>query len=70
MSAAKNSSVSEKMSRLDKLMEWFDGDDFELEVALEKFTEAKKVADEIEQDLMKMKNTIQVVSEQFDRDQE
>lgn len=64
------SSTNDKMSRLDELLAWFDGDDFELESAPEKFLEAKKLADEIEQDLMSIKNQITVVSEQFDREKE
>lgn len=67
---SKQSSIQEKMAALDELLAWFDGDDFELEQSLEKFTAAKKLADDIEQDLMTMKNKITVMSEQFDRDKE
>lgn len=69
MSKAKTSSVRDKMAKLDALVAWFDSDEFELEQAMDKFAEAKKMADEIESDLMELKNTIMVVSEQFDRDQ-
>lgn len=62
------SNVSTKMVQLDELLAWFDGEDFELEVAMGKFTEAKKLADEIESELLEMKNTITIVGEQFDRD--
>lgn len=65
---SKQNSMNEKMIKLDALLAWFDGDDFDLELALEKFSEAKKLADEIEHDLMDLKNKITVVSEQFDRD--
>lgn len=65
-----NHSIQEKMTKLDELLAWFDGEDFELEAAVEKFKEAKKLADEIEQDLIEVKNTITVVAEQFDRDKE
>lgn len=70
MSEGKNNTLSAKTAKLDELVAWFDGDDFELELALEKFTEAKKLADEIERDLMDLKNTITIVGEQFDRDTE
>lgn len=63
-----NSSVSKKMAQLDELLAWFDGDDFELEAAMSKFSEAKMLADEIEQELLEMKNTITVIGEQFDKD--
>lgn len=58
------------MTRLDELLEWFDSDDFDLEVALDKFAEAKKLADTITQELMVVKNTITMVNEQFVKDKE
>lgn len=33
--------ISEKMSELSRLVEWFEGDDFELEKALDKYEEAQ-----------------------------
>ena len=42
----------------------------ELEVAIDKFSEAKELADSIEHDLVEVKNKITVASEQFDRDKE
>jgi exonuclease VII small subunit len=71
MSEGKNkNTLSAKTAKLDELVAWFDSDDFELEEALDKFTEAKTLADEIENDLMNLKNTITVVGEQFDQDLE
>ena len=67
---SEQNNTNDKMAQLDTLLAWFDGDEFELELALDKFTEAKKLADAIEQDLMSIKNKIMVVSEQFDRDKE
>lgn len=69
MSQTSSSSISEKMTRLDELIAWFNSDNFELEAALEKFSQAKQLADDIEHDLMEFKNTITVVSEQFDREE-
>ena len=66
MSKAK-SSINEKMSELDTLLAWFDGDEFELEEAVEKFTQAQELAASIERDLTEMKNTITVISERFDQ---
>lgn len=66
----KKQSISEKMANLDRLLSWFDSDDFALETAIEKFHEAETLANEIERDLMEVKNTITVVAERFDRDRE
>lgn len=63
-----NLSISEKMVKLDELLAWFDGEDFELEEALARFSEAKQLATDIEQDLAVVKHNITVISEQFDRD--
>ncbi len=62
----KNSTISEKMARLDELMAWFESDDFELEAALDTFKQAMALAEEIERDLTEMKNTITVLAERFD----
>lgn len=62
----KNNSIAEKTAQLDRLIAWFDGDEFELEQALDKFKAAEKLAAEIEHDLLKLKNDIQVVKTRFD----
>lgn len=66
MSEKSNQSIAEKTTQLDKLIAWFDSDDFELEKALDKFREAEKLAQEIEHDLMSLKNNIEVVKARFD----
>lgn len=66
MSVKNNPTVAEKTAKLDELVAWFDGDDFELEQAIEKFKEAEKLAEEIEHDLSELKNTITVVKQKFD----
>jgi exodeoxyribonuclease VII small subunit len=70
VSEIKKLSITEKMAKLDELVAWFDDDGFELEKALDKFTEAKTLADEIESDLMELKNTITVINQQFDKAEE
>jgi len=68
MSEKNERSIAEKTAQLDQLIAWFDGDDFELEKALDKFKEAEKLAAEIEHDLMKLKNNIEVVKARFDEE--
>lgn len=62
----KKRSIAEKTAELDELVSWFDGDDFELEQALEKFKAAEKLAAEIEKDLAGLKNDITVIKTRFD----
>jgi len=59
-------SVSEKMNELSKLVAWFEGDDFELEQALDTYGKAEQLATEIEHDLVNLKNEITVLKEKFD----
>jgi exonuclease VII small subunit len=65
MSVKNNMSIAEKTAKLSELVAWFDGDDFELEQALDKFSEAEKMAEEIEHDLLALKNNIEVVKAKF-----
>lgn len=67
MSEKNNESIAEKTAKLNQLVAWFNGDDFELEQALDKFTEAEKLAAEIESDLSALKNRIEVVKAKFER---
>ena len=62
----KKPSIEEKTAKLDELVAWFDGDEFELELALDKFKEAEKFAAEIEHDLMEIKNEVNVIKKRFD----
>lgn len=64
----KNETVSRKLTRLSELVAWFESDDFVLEEAVDRFTEAQKLADEIEEDLSKLKNEIVVLKKKFDED--
>lgn len=61
-----NKSISEKMTKLGELVAWFESEEFELEMALDKYKEAEKLADEIEKDLSGLKNEITVLKQKFD----
>lgn len=59
-------SIQQKTAELTELVAWFDSDDFVLEQALDKFEEAEKLAQDIEQDLATLRNDIEVVKTSFD----
>jgi exonuclease VII small subunit len=63
-----NKSISEKTAELTKLVEWFDSDKFSLELALDNFKNAEKLANDIEKDLISLKNEINIVKKKFDSD--
>lgn len=64
--SATNKSIQEKTTELSQLVAWFDSSEFTLELALDKFKEAEKLAVEIEKDLSSLKNEIQIVKQKFD----
>lgn len=63
-----NKTISEKTAELDAMVAWFDGEDFTLEMALDKFKEAEVLAAEIERDLAELQNDIQIVKQRFDQE--
>jgi len=68
MTKSNDTTIQQKIAQLDELVEWFDGDDFTLEAALEKFKEAEGLAKTIEADLTALKNEITIVKQSFDSD--
>ena len=67
MSETSKKTIQQKSDNLSELIDWFDSEDFTLEKAVDKFKEAKKLADDIENDLGKIKNDIHVVKADFSK---
>ncbi|HMS93118.1 MAG TPA: exodeoxyribonuclease VII small subunit [Candidatus Saccharibacteria bacterium] len=64
----KNSTtIQEKITQLDTLVAWFDGDEFSLEKATDVFKKAEVLAREIETDLTELKNEVEIVKASFDK---
>ncbi len=59
--------LNQKIQKLDESVEWFYGDDFNLENATEKYKETLTLAKEIEKDLEGLKNEIEVLAEDFSK---
>lgn len=57
--------INEKMTKLNKNIEWFYGDDFSLDEATSKFKDSISLVNEIESDLNNLKNEIEVLAEDF-----
>lgn len=66
MSVKHNKTIETRLQELDEKVRWFEGDDFELEKAVERFKEAEGLATEIEKDLTSLKNEINVLKKSFD----
>lgn len=63
MSQTESKSLNHKIAQLDESIEWFYGEDFSLDQAIEKYQAATKLAQSIEQDLSELKNQVEVVAD-------
>ena len=62
----KDKTIEEKMNTLREAAAWFEGEDFSLTMASEKFEAAARLANEIEHDLQQMENQITVLKRSFE----
>lgn len=58
---SKAPSINDKIAQLDHEIEWFYGEDFQLDRAVEKYQAASKLATEIDQELGELRNQVEVV---------
>lgn len=61
MNKSKSLTIEEKIAELEKIVSWFDSEEFVLEQAVAKYEAAQKLADEIQHDIGTLKNTIEQV---------
>lgn len=61
--ANKTKSINQKLAQLDESVDWFYGEDFDLDHALDRYSAATKLAQEIEQDLTELKNQVSVIAD-------
>jgi len=60
----KNSmTIEDKIKQLEEQVSWFDSDDFKIEQAIEKYNQAKALAQDITKDIDEMKNEVTVINE-------
>ena len=62
-SNADNRSLREQMEQLEEILAWFDNDEFELEAAVERYQQAARVAEQIDQRLREIKNKVTIITE-------
>ena len=60
--------ISEKINKLESSVDWFYGEDFNLDQATEKYQSAIKLAKEIEADLNGLKNKIEILNADFTKE--
>ena len=62
-SNADNRSLREQMEQLEEILAWFDSDEFELEAAVERYQQAARVAERIDQRLREITNKVTIITE-------
>ena len=62
-SDADNRSLREQMEQLEEILAWFDSDEFGLEAAVERYQQAARVAEQIDQRLTEIKNKVTIITE-------
>ncbi len=64
---AENKNLNEKINELDKKVEWFYSDEFNLGEAVGRYEEATKLAKEINTNLKELKNEIEFLVKDFSK---
>lgn len=60
--------LNQKLEELDKLLEWFDSSDIDLDEAIKKFDAGTKLTKDIRDHLKTIDNKITILKERFDID--
>lgn len=63
----KKDNLTVKMDKFEADLEWFYGEEFNLDQAVERYEKMMKMAQDIEADLLKMKNKIIKIEEDFSK---
>ncbi len=59
----KKLSLDARIKQLEADTEWFYGDDFTIDEAIKKYQSAARLASEIDQDLTKLKNQVEILAD-------
>jgi exodeoxyribonuclease VII small subunit len=62
--------LQSQLDELDELMTWFDQDDFDLDEALQKFTQGVELSERIKERLAELENKITILKRRFDQPSE
>lgn len=67
MSQKNEPTLREQMVELEKLLEWFEQDDLDIEEALKKFQQADELAEKVEKRLNHLENEIVILKKRFEQ---
>lgn len=55
----------EKMAELEAILDWFDSNDVTLDKSVQQFERGMRLAEELEKDLSKARNKVEVIKQKF-----
>ena len=61
--------LKQLLAEFDEIVSWFDGDNIDVEMAIQKFKEGSKMADQIKKQLGEAKNKIEIVKKADNKDE-
>ena len=64
---SENKSLNLKIEELNRSVEWFYSDDFNLDEAVKRYKEAIKMAQKLQKELDELKNEIEIIGEDFSK---
>ena len=65
MSETNEETVSEKLEKLEALLQWFESEEITVEESLEKYEQALKLSKELETQLETAKNQVEIIKKKF-----
>lgn len=63
MSKTETKTLTERINQLEAAIEWFYGEEFVIDEAIAKYQAAVKLSEEIEADLSKLQNQVEVLAD-------
>lgn len=59
----KNNSIEARIAQLDESIEWFYGEDFSIDQAIDRYKQAAELSKSIQKDLEHLKNEVEVIAD-------
>ena len=63
--SSKKSTVEDKIQELEELLVWFESDEVTVDTALARYERAEQIASELQDELEKAKNQVEVIKKKF-----
>lgn len=62
----KSKTLRELLDEFESIVEWFDGDNLDVEKAIKQFEKGSELAEQIKKQLVEAKNKVEIIKKKFD----